>query len=54
MTNLNKAAEMIYWHSNPDWYSYVDGNGMDGYRINPDAPEEAKRSFAEWKKHREK
>ena len=50
MTNLNKAQELIYWHSNADWYTHVDGKGVDGYSIKPDAPERAKKSFEAWKK----
>ena len=54
VTNLNKAQELIYWHNNADWYTHVDGKGVDGYSIKTDAPERAKKSFEAWKKHQNK
>lgn len=44
--------EIMYWMSNPDWYTY-DGNGFDGYHIKDDAPEKAKDSFREWEKQKD-
>ena len=53
MKRSSVIEEKMYWMSNPDWYSYEEGKGFDGYRIMPDAPEEAKRSFEAWEKQKD-
>lgn len=54
MTTNPEVMERMYWHSNPSWYSYDDTiGGIEGYQINPDAPERAQKSFKEWLKHRD-
>lgn len=38
----------IYWMTNKDWYTIVNGE----FELTPEAPPEARRSFAEWHKPR--
>ena len=40
---MTANREIMYWHSNPDWYIYDESK--DEYRIKDDAPERAKISF---------
>lgn len=45
--------EILYWKSNPEWYTYDKSKGLDGYMIKPNAPDKAKKSFDEWRKHKD-
>ena len=54
MTNVYKTHELMFWATNKEWYTFKPGSGLDGYSLRPDAPEEAKKSFAEWKKQKDK
>ncbi len=51
MTSRPEIMERLYWLSNHDWYVYHAGTGFEGYTLSPEAPERAKQSFEEWKKH---
>lgn len=53
MKRASVIEEKMYWKSNPEWYTYNKDKGIDGYKINPDAPEKAKKSFEEWEKQKD-
>ena len=53
MKRSSAIDEMMYWKSNPDWYTYDKSKGIDGYKINPDAPAKAKESFEAWFKQKD-
>lgn len=41
---MKRNSTRSYWMSNEQWYRIVDGK----FELKPEAPEEARRSFAEW------
>ena len=53
MKRASVIEEKMYWMKNPDWYTYDKARGIDGYKIKPDAPEEAKKSFLAWEKQKD-
>lgn len=56
MTVSKETMELMYWHSNPDWYQQDKTKGFfdDGsIVIKPDAPERAKKSFEAWLKQKD-
>ena len=53
MERPSVIMEKLYWKSNPEWYTYDKAKGFDGYKMNPDAPEQAKKSFEEWYKQKD-
>lgn len=52
MTHSKEVMDLLYWQSNPEWYTYSEPYGMDGFKIKPDAPIEAKKSFEKWSAQR--
>ena len=56
MTKRAEVMERVYWLSNPDWYEHDETKSFfnDGaFRMKPDAPERAKKSYEEWLKHKD-
>lgn len=45
---MTRNSTRSYWLTNDDWYVIVDGK----FELTPQAPPEARRSFAEWKRPR--
>ena len=45
---MTRSSMRTYWMSNESWYKIVDGKAV----LTPEAPPEARRSFAEWHKPR--
>ena len=45
---MTRNSMRSYWLSNDNWYKIVDGK----FVLTPEAPSEARRSFAEWHKPR--
>lgn len=45
---MQRDSMRSYWMSNKEWYVIVDGKP----ELTPEAPPEARRSFAEWHKPR--
>lgn len=41
---MTRNSTRSYWMTNDDWYTIVDGK----FELTPQAPPEARRSFAEW------
>lgn len=53
MKTAEAILETMYWATNPEWYKRENGKDFfDGVKIKDDAPEEAKKSFEEWLKHK--
>lgn len=48
---MNRNTEIMYWHSNPDWYKR--DYERDEFVLLDSAPERAKKSFELWKKYQE-
>lgn len=46
MRKMTKNSTRTYWMTNEKWYQMVDGE----FQLTPDAPEQARKSFAEWKR----
>ena len=53
MKRASAVIDMMFWMNNPEWYTYDKSKGIDGYKIRPDAPEEAKKSFEAWYKQKD-
>ena len=54
MKTASAILKTMYWATNPEWYTRENGKDFfDGVHIKDDAPEEAKKSFEEWKKHKD-
>lgn len=45
---MQRNSTRSYWLTNDNWYRIVDGK----FELTPEAPPEARRSFAEWHKPR--
>ena len=45
---MTRNSTRSYWMTNDDWYKIVDGM----FELTPQAPPEARRSFAEWHRPR--
>lgn len=45
---MTRNSTRSYWMTNDQWYRIVDGS----FQLTPEAPEAARRSFAEWKRPR--
>ena len=57
MTTSKEAKELVYWHTNPDWYTHDPSKGFfdDGaFVMKQDAPERAKKSYEAWLKQKDK
>lgn len=42
---MTRNSTRVYWMTNKSWYKLVDGE----FQLTPEAPAQARRSFAEWK-----
>lgn len=46
MTHNAEVRELLYWLSNPEWYSFEEENG---YYLTEMAPDRARVSYDKWK-----